>query len=112
MVIKPMIKTTTMAKILAIFSLTLRLTVSALAMGSEGVINEEAARLGITKDPLELTPGDIDKLTDKQADGLAKVERDMWGCQGGIFESIEAQNNREWLKKAIAKLSQGPTGTK
>jgi hypothetical protein len=87
---------------LKILSLWLSLTISALAMGTEGVINEEAARLGITKDPLELTPDDIDKLTDKQADGLAEVEREMWGWKGSPFESIEAKNSREWLKKAIA----------
>lgn len=99
-------------KSVKILALWLSLTAGVLAMGTEGVINEEAARLGITKDPLELTPDDIDKLTDKQADGLAKVEREMWGCQGCVFDSIEAQNSREWLKKAMAKLGQGPTGTR
>lgn len=98
-------------KLLVIAAFWLSLTIPALAMGGEGAINQEAECLGITGDPLALTAADIDELTDKQADGLAQVERQVWGVKGGIFEGIETKNSHEWLKKAMDRINH-LTGTK
>jgi hypothetical protein len=49
---------------------------------------------------MELTPADIDKLSNKQARGLAKIEREMWGCENCHLASITTKNSRDFLKQA------------
>jgi hypothetical protein len=51
------------------------LVINGLSHGTGWVITQEAHRLGIYKDWMELTPADIDRLSDKQANGLAKIEQ-------------------------------------
>jgi hypothetical protein len=76
-------------------------TGSAHAHGSGWVISERAKELGITKDFMELTASDIDRLTNRQARGLAQVERGMWGnFPGAVLHPIKTQNSREFLKEA------------
>lgn len=81
----------------AAFALT---TGNAHAHGTERVIAQEAKRLGIAKDPTELTPSDIDRLSNKQANGLAQVERELWGCEQCVLGLIKAKDSRQFLKEA------------
>jgi hypothetical protein len=83
------------------------LATSSLAHGTGWVITQEAKRLEITKDWMELTPADIDKLSNKQARGLAKIEREMWGCDNPFHKdyldgiaAIRTKNSRDFLKQA------------
>jgi hypothetical protein len=69
------------------------LAIDSPAHGTGWVITQVAHQLGITKDWMELTPADIDKLSNKQARGLAKIEREM-----GRHPEIKTKNSRDWLK--------------
>jgi hypothetical protein len=99
-----------MKKLFSILLLGLALVTSGLAHGTGWVITQEAKRLGITKDWMELTPSDIDKLSNKQACGLAKIEREMWGSGADEFRrdedknkglaAIKTKNCRQFLKAA------------
>ena len=97
-----------MKKLFSILLLGLALVTSGLAHGTGWVITQEAKRLGITKDWMELTPSDIDKLSNKQACGLAKIEREMWRSgmnpyrrdNNGGLASIKTKNSRDFLKQA------------
>jgi hypothetical protein len=82
---------------------------NAQAHGSGWVIEQGAKELGITKDFMELTPSDIDKLSDKQAMGLAQLERSMWGPgEGGTktVEQLSAQDSRGYLKDQYSKFAE------
>ena len=89
-----------MKKLLVILALGFSLAVNGLAHGTGWVITQVAHELGITKDWMELTPADIDKLSNKQARGLAKIEREMWGCENCHLASIKITDSREFLKAA------------
>jgi hypothetical protein len=99
-----------MKKLSIILVLGFTLVVNGLSHGTGWVITQEAKRLGITKDWMELTPSDIDKLSNKQACGLAKIEREMWGSGADEFRrdedknkglaAIKTKNCREFLKQA------------
>jgi hypothetical protein len=96
-----------MKKMLLTLILGFSLAVNGLAHGTAWVITQEANRLGITKDWMELTPSDIDALSNKQARGLAKIEREMWGCENPFHKdyldgiaAIRTKNSRDFLKQA------------
>ena len=89
-----------MKKLFLVLVLGFTLAISGLSHGTGWVITQEAKRLGITKDWMELTPSDIDRLSNKQADGLAKIEREMWGCENCHLASIKTKNSRDFLKQA------------
>jgi len=92
-----------MQRLLLILSLLCTLAINGSAHGTGWVITQVAHQLGITKDWMELTPSDIDKLSNKQARGLAKIEREMWGCSkygDGILCPITTKNSRDFLKQA------------
>jgi hypothetical protein len=89
-----------MKRMLLALILGFSLAVNGLAHGTAWVITQEANRLGITKDWMELTPSDIDALSNKQALGLARIEREMWGCENCVLASIKTKNSRDFLKQA------------
>jgi hypothetical protein len=99
-----------MKKTLIVLALGFTLAINGLAHGTGWVITQEAHRLGIFKDWMELTPSDIDRLTNKQACGLAKIEREMWGSGADEFRrdedknkglaAIKTKNCRQFLKQA------------
>jgi hypothetical protein len=89
-----------MKKLFIILALGFSLATGGLAHGTGWVITQVANQLGITKDWMERTPSDIDKLSNKQARGLAKIEREMWGCEDCHLASIKTKNSREFLKEA------------
>src|SRR5215471_5785142 len=96
-----------MQRLLLILALGFSLAVNGWSHGTAWVITQVAHQLGITKDWMELTPSDIDKLSNKQACGLAKIEREMWGSGNPFHKSydsglpaIKTKNCREFLKQA------------
>jgi hypothetical protein len=95
-----------MKKLFVVLVLGFTLAINGLSHGTAWVITLEAKRLRIDKDWMELTPADIDKLSNKQADGLAKIEREMWGSENHYLASetglasIKTKNSREFLKQA------------
>src|SRR5215469_2056071 len=92
-----------MQRLLLILALGFSLAVNGWSHGTAWVITQVAHQLGITKDWMELTPSDIDELSNKQARGLAKIEREMWGCSkfgDGILCPITTKNSRDFLKQA------------
>jgi hypothetical protein len=100
--LKPIGTMNTMKTMMAVAALALAIG-NVQAHGSGWVIQQTAKDLGIIKDVMELTPADIDQLTDKQADGLAHVEREMWGQPGFTLGAIASTtNSRDYLKQASA----------
>ena len=99
-----------MKKLFLVLVLGFTLAAGGLSHGTGWVITQEAKRLGITKDWMELTPSEIDKLSNKQACGLAKIEREMWGSGADEFRrdedknrglaAIKTKNCRDFLKQA------------
>ena len=99
-----------MQRLLLILVLGFSVAVNGWSHGTGWVITQVAHQLGITKDWMDLTPSDIDKLSNKQACGLAKIEREMWGSGADEFRrdedknkglaAIKTKNCRDWLKAA------------
>jgi hypothetical protein len=96
-----------MKNLFIVLALGFVLTINGLSHGTGWVITQEAKRLGITKDWMELTTSDIDKLSNKQACRLAKIEREMWGSGNPFHKSydsglpaIKTKNCRDFLKQA------------
>jgi len=99
-----------MKKLFIVLALGFTLAINGRSHGTGWVITQVAHQLGITKDWMELTPSDIDKLSNKQACGLAKIEREMWGSGADQFRrdedknkglaAIKTKNCRQFLKQA------------
>jgi hypothetical protein len=99
-----------MKKLFIVLALGFALAADGSSHGTGWVITQVAHRLGITKDWMELTPSDIDKLSNKQACGLAKIIREMWGSRADEFRhdedknkglaAIKTKNCRDYLKQA------------